>query len=85
MWETDFSISKLLFWYLNTILTIVYSNSLPYLVITYFVIVVKTLKLFLFRSALHYACIEDGINHVKLLLQHNASTALKDTKGNFYL
>ncbi|XP_053377095.1 trichohyalin-like isoform X6 [Mercenaria mercenaria] len=33
------------------------------------------------RSALHHACIEDGINHVRLLLQHNASTALKDVKG----
>ncbi|XP_060576516.1 uncharacterized protein LOC132733823 isoform X21 [Ruditapes philippinarum] len=33
------------------------------------------------RSALHHACIEDGIHHVKLLLQHKASTALKDVKG----
>ncbi|XP_052258828.1 ankyrin repeat domain-containing protein 26-like [Dreissena polymorpha] len=33
------------------------------------------------KTALHHACMEDNINHVKLLLQHRADTTLKDSKG----
>ncbi|XP_052779634.1 ankyrin repeat domain-containing protein 26-like isoform X5 [Mya arenaria] len=33
------------------------------------------------RSALHHACTEDAINHVKLLLHYKANTGLKDSKG----
>ncbi|WAR26819.1 ANR26-like protein, partial [Mya arenaria] len=48
-----------------------------YFIRTYCFLNIKSIT----KSALHHACTEDAINHVKLLLHYKANTGLKDSKG----